>query len=150
VSAGTRAAEPGQSRFMQSAAVAGKAAEYHARHIWRCSQRRGDGGNRDACRTIGGEAIDAGGNGWKGYRRQRVGLTQFERSAITGSEQLILAGVAAVPDRPHSMNHMPGRQPVSLGDFGIAGCAAVQRTAFGQQFGAGAAMDGAIDAAPAE
>jgi hypothetical protein len=135
---------------MPSAAVAGKAAEHHPRDVRRRSQRFGNGGNRDACRTIGGEAIDAGGDCREGHRRQRVGLTQFERAAIAGGQQSILAGVAAMPDRPDGMDHMPGRQPVSPGDFGIAGGAATQRTAFGQQFGAGAAMDGAIDAAAAE
>jgi len=42
---------------------------------------------------------------------------------------------------------MLGRQPVAFGDFGVAGCTAMQRAAFGKQFGTGAAMDGAIDAA---
>lgn len=150
MSAGTRAAKPCQSRFMQARAVRGKAAEHHARHIGPRSQCFGDGGNRDAGRTIGREAIDAGGNSRKGYRRQRVGLAQFERAAIAGSEQSILAGVAAVPDRPDGMNHMPGRQTVAFGDFGIAGGTATQRAAFGKQFGTGTAMDRAIDAAPAE
>jgi len=42
---------------------------------------------------------------------------------------------------------MPGRQPVAFGDLGVAGCAAMERAAFGKQFGTGAAMDRAIDAA---
>jgi hypothetical protein len=63
---------------------------------------------------------------------------------------LILVGVAAMPDRPDGVDHMPGRQPVSFGDFGIAGGAATKRAAFDQQFGSGRAMDGAIDTAPAE
>ena len=135
---------------MQSAAVAGKAAEHHARHDRRCGQCFGNGGNRDTGRAIGGEAIDAGGNGREGYRRQRVGLAKFERAAITGSELLILAGAAAVPDRPDRMNHVPGRQPVALGNFGIAGGTATKRAAFGKQFGPGRAMDGAVDPTPAE
>jgi hypothetical protein len=48
------------------------------------------------------------------------------------------------------MNHMPRRKPVSSGDLGIAGLAAIQRTAFGKQTGPGRAMDGAIDAATAK
>lgn len=135
---------------MQAAALVGEAAEHHARDIGRGGQRLGNGGNRDPGRAIGGKAIDAGGNGRKGYGRQRVGLTQLERAAIAGSEQLILACVAAVPGRPDGMNHMPGRQPVPLGDFGVAGGTTMQRAAFGQQFGTGAAMDGAIDPTPAE
>jgi hypothetical protein len=48
------------------------------------------------------------------------------------------------------MNHMPGRQPISAGDLGITGRAAIQRAALGEQFRAGRPMDRAIDAAPAE
>ena len=63
---------------------------------------------------------------------------------------MILAGVAAVPDRPDRMNHMLCRQPVSSGDFGIAGGTATKRAAFGQQFGASRAMDSAVDATATE
>jgi hypothetical protein len=48
------------------------------------------------------------------------------------------------------MNHMPCRKPVTSGDFGAAGLAAVQRAAFGQQFRARSAMDGAVNTAAAE
>ena len=63
---------------------------------------------------------------------------------------MILAGITAVPDRPDGVDHVPGRQPVSPGDLGIAGCAATKRAAFRKQFGARSTVDGAIDAAPAE
>lgn len=135
---------------MQPAAVAGKAAEQHARDNGRCGQRLGNGGNCDAGRAIGGEAIDAGGDGRKGDRRQRVGLTEFERAAIAGGEQPILAGVAAVPDRPDGVNHVSGRQPIAPGDPGVASRAATKRAAFGEQFGTGAAMDGPVDSAAAK
>ena len=45
---------------------------------------------------------------------------------------------------------MPGRQPVTSGDLGVAGVAAVQAAAFGQQLRPGRAMDSAIDATSAE
>ena len=45
---------------------------------------------------------------------------------------------------------MPRRQLISQGDFGVAGLAAMERAAFGQQFGAGRAMNRAIDAAATE
>src|SRR5437870_1687398 len=48
------------------------------------------------------------------------------------------------------MDHMAGLQPVAFGDFCIASIAAIERAAFGEQFGSGRAMDRAIDAAPAE
>ena len=58
--------------------------------------------------------------------------------------------MAAVPDRTDGMNHMPRRQPVSPGDFGAAGLAAMERAALGEQLRPRGAMDRAIDAAPAE
>ena len=48
------------------------------------------------------------------------------------------------------MNHMPGRQPVALGDLGVAGGATIEPAAFGKQLWPGAAMDGAIDPSSAE
>jgi hypothetical protein len=48
------------------------------------------------------------------------------------------------------MNHMPRRQPISQGDFGAAGLAAMERAAFGEKLGAGRAVDRTIDAAAAQ
>ena len=48
------------------------------------------------------------------------------------------------------MDHVPRRQEISFGNLGIAGFAAFERAAFGQQLGPGCIMDRAIDAAPAE
>jgi hypothetical protein len=48
------------------------------------------------------------------------------------------------------MNDMPRRQPVALGDFGVAGLAAMERAAFGEQLRSGCAMDRAVDAAAAQ
>ena len=135
---------------MQATTVGGEAAENDACHYRRCFQGFDDGRNRDVGSASGWKSIDAGGNGGKGYRRQRVGLTQLEGAAIARRQQLILAGAAAVPYRPDGVNHIPGRQPVSLGDFGFAGNAAIKRAAFGKQFRTGATMDGAVDTAPAE
>jgi len=77
-------------------------------------------------------------------------LAEFKGAAIAGGEQIDFAARAAIPYRPDRVNDVPGPEPVPLGDLGIAGGAATKRTAFGQQFGAGAAMYRAIDAAAAE
>jgi hypothetical protein len=45
---------------------------------------------------------------------------------------------------------MPRRQLVSLGDFGVAGLAAMEHAAFGEQPRPGGAVNGAIDATTAE
>ena len=75
---------------------------------------------------------------------------KLDRAAIARGEQIVLAKVAAVPDRPDGVDHMLGLEPVAPGDFGVAGRAAIQRAALGKQFRPGRPMDRAIDAAPAE
>jgi hypothetical protein len=135
---------------MQMGTIAGEAAENNSCHSRCRSQRLGNGRNRDAGRAFGGEAIHAGGDRGKCHGRKRVGLTEFEGTAIAGGEQLVLAIGPAMPDRADGMDHMPGRQPVPSRDLGVAGRAAVERAAFLEQFRAGAAMDRTIDAAPTE
>ena len=65
-------------------------------------------------------------------------------------QQIILAEVTAIPDRPNRMDHVLCRKPIAFGDLGVAGRAAMQHAALGEQFRAGGAMDRAIDAAPAK
>jgi hypothetical protein len=48
------------------------------------------------------------------------------------------------------MNHMPCRQPVTSGDFGVAGCAAMKGAAFRQQLWPGRTMDRTVYAAATE
>jgi hypothetical protein len=45
---------------------------------------------------------------------------------------------------------MPRRQPMAGRDFGVTGLATIEGTAFGQEFGAGSAVNRAIDATAAE
>jgi hypothetical protein len=79
-----------------------------------------------------------------------MGLPELDRARVAGHQRLVLALASAMPHRTDGMNHMPRRQTVTPGDFGVAGLAAMERTAFGQQFGPGPAMDRAIDATTAE
>ena len=75
---------------------------------------------------------------------------KFDRAAIARGEQIIFATVAAIPHRTNGVDHMLCLEPIALGDFGVAGRAAIQRTALGQQLRTGCPMDRAIDTAPAE
>ena len=75
---------------------------------------------------------------------------KFDRAAIAGGEQIVLAEGAAVPHRPNRVDHMPGLEPIALGDLGVTGLAAVEHPAFGHQLGPRSTMDRAIDAAPAK
>jgi hypothetical protein len=107
-------------------------------------------GNRNLRRALGGETVDAGGDGGKANRSKAVGLTEFDRAGVARGQRLIFAPATAVPDRADSVDDMPGRQPMAGRDFGVTGLATIEGTAFGQEFGAGSAVNRAIDAATAE
>jgi hypothetical protein len=79
-----------------------------------------------------------------------MGLAEFDRADVARRQRLIFALASAVPHGSDGMNDMPRRQAVAFGDFGAAGLAAIERAAFGQQFGSRRAMDRTIDAATAE
>lgn len=77
-------------------------------------------------------------------------IGELQGAGVAGGERGVLAVAAIVPDRADRVDHMARRQPVTAGDLGIAGVATAERAAFGKQFGAGSAMDGAVDTAAAE
>jgi hypothetical protein len=77
-------------------------------------------------------------------------MAQFACAPIARRECFIFALFSAVPDRTHGMNHMPRRQPITSGDLGIAGCAAMEGAAFRQQFWSGRAVDRTIHATATE
>ena len=70
--------------------------------------------------------------------------------AIAGGEQVVLALLAAAPDRSDRVNDMGGVQAIASRDFGRARVAAAERAAFGEQFRSGGTMDGAVHTAPAQ
>jgi len=135
---------------MQGGAVVGEAAEDNASDPGRRRQRIRRHGYRDVRRAIGGETVDTGGDRGKGHRSKTMGLAEFDGAAIARRQGLIFALAAAMPDRADGMNHMPRRQPISLGDLGVAGLAAMERAALGQKLRPGRAMDRAIDATTSE
>jgi hypothetical protein len=125
------AADPGQRLHMQPRSFTGKAAEHDPADRRRRRQRLRDRRYRDSGRAVGGETVDAGGNGGKGHRGKAVDFGEFDGASIAGRQRGVFAPVPAVPDRTDGMNHMPRRQPISQGDFGVAGRAATKRAAFG-------------------
>ena len=66
---------------------------------------------------------------------------QRKRSAIAGGEQLVLAFIAAAPDRPDRMDDVPGFEPVTAGDLGGARVTAAEFLAFSLQVRSGPAVD---------
>src|SRR5690606_26773100 len=61
-----------------------------------------------------------------------------------------LARGAAAPHRAHGVDDPAGGQVVAPGRLGVAGVAAAEGAALGQQAGPGGPVDGAVDAAAAE
>jgi hypothetical protein len=146
----TRLAELSQRLRVQPGALVRKTAKDHQPQRWRRGQRLDRCRNRDPRRAIGGETIDAGGNGRKGNRSKVVGLAKFDRAPITRRQRFVFVLTSTVPDRAHGMNHMPRRQPITPGDFGVAGCTAMEGAAFRQQLWPGRTVDRTIHAAATE
>jgi hypothetical protein len=145
-----RATICGKCLLMQFAAAPGKAAKYDAGQRGRRRQRFYRRGDRNFGGSFCWKSEDAGRNRGKRHRFEIVVTAKLDRTAIARGEMFILPTMAAVPDRPNGMDHMPRWKEISLGDFGVAGFAAIERAALGQQLGPGRVMDCAIDAAPAE
>ena len=76
-----------------------------------------------------------------------MGLSKRDGPAIARCQRGILTMAATMPYRADSVNHVPRRQPEPGSDLGVAGSAATERTARGQQLRPGRTMDGAVDAA---
>ena len=75
---------------------------------------------------------------------------KVERAAVTARQQSVLARAAAMPDRPDSVDDVFRWQAVATRDLGRPGFATAKRSAFGEQFRSGGAMDRAVNAATAE
>ena len=77
-------------------------------------------------------------------------LGQRKARLIAGDELFPFTVAAAVPHGADGVDHIPAGQAVGLGDLGIAGLAAAQRPALGQQLRPRRAVDAAIHAASAQ
>jgi len=108
----------------------------------RGAQLRCDGADRDACGPVGREGIDASRYRRKGDRREVGPRCKPERGPITGREQVLFSSMPALPDRPHSMDDVAGRQSIAAGHFCRTGFATTKRSALGQQVAA--AEQGAV------
>jgi hypothetical protein len=135
---------------MQPGTFFGEAAEDDFRDTGRGRQGADDGGYRDMHGPFGGKSIDPCGDRRKRHRRQAMILTKLERAPIARRQRFVLTPAAAMPNRSDGVDDVPGGKPVTLSDLGVAGGAAAEAAAFGQQLRPGGAMDCAIDAAAPE
>ena len=126
-------------------AIGGDEGGRHRRGFERAAQQEG---NRD--RLVEWIAIDAATDRRKRDRPHVIFPCQSERALITRGEQRRFAPAAAVPDGAHRVNHVARRQSIAARDARLAGRAAAERAAFGQQFRSGRAVDRTVDAAAAQ
>ena len=135
---------------MQLAAWSREAAEDHLCDTGGGWQGVHDRSNGDCRRAIRGETVDPGGNRREGHRRKPVLVAELHRTPIARCKQSILVELPAIPHRANGMDHVPGGQPIALGDLCLAGRAAMKHTAFGDEIGSSGAMNRAVDTAATE
>ncbi len=99
-----------------------EAAEHHARQAAGAARDlRRHGADRDARGAIGRKAVDAGRDRRIGDRGEAMLGRKRERRAIAGREQIVLALVAAAPDRADRVDDVLGLEPIAARDLGRAG-----------------------------
>jgi hypothetical protein len=105
----------------------------------------------DAGCAVRRKGVDAGADGGEGYGADIVLLGEFKAVAITACEKIVFAAIASVPDRADGVENPFGGKLEAGSGFCVSGGAAVEFAAGSEEFGAGGAVDSAIDpAAPKE
>jgi len=105
--------------------------------------------NCDLRCVLDGIAGNARADARKGDASGSLRLRDLQRAGVAGGEQLGLAERAA-PDRPHSVDDEARRQQVALGQLGVAGFAAAEKSTLMNKVRSGGAMNGAIHPAAAQ
>lgn len=113
-------------------------------------QRLVDFRQGDPARPFDRKAIRARADRRESNGVDAVLFRQGKTFAVATGEKLVFAVVPAVPDRADGVDDPFRGQIITLGDFRLAGFAAVERAALFQQLRPGGAMDGAVHAAAAQ
>ena len=79
-----------------------------------------------------------------------VSCGQFQGGAVGRLQQGLLPVASSLPDRAYRVDHIPGRQTVTFGDFGLTGFASPKGAAFFQKLGTGCPVDGSIHSAASQ
>ena len=95
------------------------------------------------------EAEDAGRDAREGDRGEAGVARQLEAARVAAREELVLAPVAAGPDRADGVDHVTRRQPEAGRHDRVAGRTRAGRSGRGRQLRTGRPMDRAIDPAAA-
>lgn len=96
-------------------------------------------------------AIDTRADSTQRQRLKSLLLRQLQRLGVTAPQQrLALLRVSRAIHRANSMDHMPGRQFISLGDLGLPRGTAADGAALLHEFRTSGAVNGAVNTATAE
>jgi hypothetical protein len=105
---------------------------------------------RDQARLAAGIAVHAGAQRREGDALAAVVDGQLQACVVAAREKLCRRVAFPPVDGPDGVYDLLARQLVPIGDLRAARGAAVERLALVEEVGAGRAVDGAVDAAPAK
>lgn len=105
------------------------------------------GGDRNLGGTLERKSVDASADRGEGDRLQSMLSGDLKRASVAGGKQFIFIRRAAVPDRPHGVDDVLGRESVARRESGLAGGTAAQGPAFLKKLRPCGPMDGAVDTA---
>ena len=91
-----------------------------------------------------GIAVYPGADGGEIHRAAAVGQGQLQAAEIAAAQQGSLPVAAALPDGAGGVDHIAAGQVIGPGELGMAGFAAPQGAALGQQAGPGGPVDGPV------
>jgi len=130
--------------------VAEEGEAYQREHPRVCREEARDRAEGDGSGLGDREAIGAGRDGRKRDRPEAVLDRDLEAPAVGAREQIRLPVPAVAVDRADGVDDEAGRQPPAARQLGVAGGAAAELAALGQDRGSAGAVDRAVDPAAAQ
>ena len=128
----------------------GKAADHHLAPIRPVGREAHDGAQGHGGGFALGVAVGARADAGEGDALQPVFGCQAQGRFVARSQLGSLVAAWGIPDGPHGVDDFLARQAVGVCHLAFSRAAAAQRAAFGEQPRPGGAVDGPIDAAPAQ
>lgn len=144
------AREFGEGNLVMLSRVGAETAEHDALDRPRLSERREHGAKRDARSAIGWKAVSTSRDGGKGNRGKTVLARETEARTVAGGKQLVLAALAAAPNRTNGVDDVTREKAKARGDLGIPRLAAAELSTSRAKLGTCGTVDRTIHAASAK
>src|SRR5262245_40972009 len=130
--------------------VGAETAEHDALDRPRLSERREHGAKRDARGAVRRKAISASRNRGVGYRSETMVARKREARPVASGKQLVLAALAAAPDRTNGVDHVTREEAEARRHLGIPRLTAAELGTSRAKLGTCGTVDCAIHAASAK